>query len=200
MNWLDIGILIIVGVSAFMGLKIGLIRAGFTALGIFVGSVLGGQLSDDIAGMFSNIDSDSAVATVVSYAITISICLTVASVASTIIRKVVYVLLMGWADKLAGVALGVVSGGVISAEVVVGMANLTDSSEVGDEHAGRVLGSTLDTEDAKKRLENGLTKSSQVETFIDVIDIVPAGTLWFVPTNFKGALDVLSQRKSTIGG
>ena len=76
MNWLDIGILIIVGVSAFMGLKIGLIRAGFTALGIFVGSVLGGQLSDDIAGMFSNIDSDSAVATVVSYAIIISICLT----------------------------------------------------------------------------------------------------------------------------
>ena len=200
MNWLDIGILIIVGVSAFMGLKIGLIRAGFTALGIFVDSVLGGQLSDDIAGMFSNIDSDSAVATVVSYAIIISICLTVASVASTIIRKVVYVLLMGWTDKLAGVALGVVSGGVISAAIVMGMANLTYSSEVGDEHAGRVLGSTLDTEDAKKRLENGLTKSSLVETFIDVIDIVPAGTLWFVPTSFKGALDVLSQRKSTIGG
>jgi hypothetical protein len=181
-----------------------LIRAGFTALGIFVDSVLGGQLSDDIAGMFSNIDSDSAVATVVSYAIIISICLTVASVASTIIRKVVYVLLMGWTDKLAGVALGValgvVSGGVISAAIVMGMANLTYSSEVGDEHAGGVLGSTLDTEDAKKRLENGLTKSSLVETFIDVIDIVPAGTLWFVPTNFKGALDVLSQRKSTIGG
>ena len=45
-----------------------------------------------------------------------------------------------------------------------------------------------------------LAHSSLVETFIDVIDIVPAGTLWFVPTNFKGALDVLSQRKSTIGG
>jgi uncharacterized membrane protein required for colicin V production len=45
MNWLDLVFIGIVGVSAFMGLKIGLIRAGFTALGIFVGSILGGQLS-----------------------------------------------------------------------------------------------------------------------------------------------------------
>ena len=71
MNWLDLVILIIVGVSAFLGLKIGLIRAGLTALGIFVGSILGGQFSDDIGGLFSGIDSDSAAATVISYAIII---------------------------------------------------------------------------------------------------------------------------------
>ena len=40
MNWLDIVILIIVGVGAFMGLKMGVIRAGLTTLGIFVGSIL----------------------------------------------------------------------------------------------------------------------------------------------------------------
>ena len=66
MNWLDLVFIGIVGVSAFMGLKIGLIRAGFTALGIFVGSILGGQLSDDIGGLLSGIDSDSAVANVIS--------------------------------------------------------------------------------------------------------------------------------------
>jgi len=48
MNWLDLVFIGIVGVSALRGLKIGLIRAGFTALGIFVGSILGGQLSNDI--------------------------------------------------------------------------------------------------------------------------------------------------------
>ena len=36
MNWLDLVFIGIVGVSALMGLKIGLIRAGFTALGIYL--------------------------------------------------------------------------------------------------------------------------------------------------------------------
>ena len=160
MNWLDLVIVIIVGVSAFMGLKIGLIRAGLTALGVFVGSVFGGQLSDDIGRLFSGIDSGSAVATVISYAIIIMICLTAAAAASVVLRKVVSILLMGWADKLAGVALGLVAGAVISAGIIMGMANLTYSSEVGDELASKVLNSTLDTEKAKQRLEHGLTESA----------------------------------------
>ena len=200
MNWLDLVIVIIVGVSAFMGLRIGLIRAGLTALGVFVGSMLGGQLSDDIGRLFSGIDEGSAVATVISYAIIIMICLTAAAAASVVLRKVVSILLMGWADKLAGVALGLVAGAVISAGIIMGMANLTYSSEVGDELATKVLNSTLDTENAKKRLEDGLTQSALVTAFVDVVEIVPSSTLWFVPTNFKSALNVLNQRQSPGGG
>lgn len=200
MNWLDLVLVIVVGVSAFMGLKIGLVRAGFTALGIFAGSILGGQLSDDIGGLVTGIDSGSAVATVVSYAIIISICLTVAAVASVIVRKVLTLLLMGWADKLAGGALGVAAGAVISAGIIMGMANLTYSAEVGDEIATKVINSTLDTDKAKARLEDGLTQSSLVEAFIEVVDVFPSSTLVFVPSNFKSALDVLSQQRSSGGG
>ena len=200
MNWLDIVILIIVGLSAYMGLKIGVIRAALTALGIFVGSILGGQLSDDIGGWFSGIDSDSALATVISYAMIISVCLIAAAIASVILRKVAYVLFMGWADKLAGVALGLAAGAVISAAVITGMANLTYGSEVGDEIAGKILDSRLDTEQAKKRLEDGLTQSTLVGVFVDVVDIVPASTLWFVPSNFKSSLDVLDRRQAMAGG
>ena len=200
MNWLDLVIVIIVGVSAFMGLRIGLIRAGLTALGVFVGSMLGGQLSDDIGRLFSGIDEGSAVATVISYAIIIMICLTAAAAASVVLRKVVSILLMGWADKLAGVALGLVAGAVISAGIIMGMANLTYSSEVGDELATKVLNSTLDTEKAKKRLEDGLTQSALVTAIVDIVEIVPSSTLWFVTTNFKSALNVLNQRQSPGGG
>lgn len=200
MNWLDLVIILIVGLSAFMGLKIGLIRAGLTALGIFVGSILGGQLSDDIGGLFSGIDADSAVATVISYAIIITICLIIAAVASVVLRKVVNLPLMGWADKLAGGALGIAAGAVIAAAVVMGMANLTYSSEVGDEIATKVLNSTLDTDKAKKRLEEGLTNSALVDAFIDVVETIPSSTLWFVPKNFKSSLDVLSQRQAANGG
>ncbi len=200
MNWLDLVFIGIVGVSAFMGLKIGLIRAGFTALGIFVGSILGGQLSDDIGGLFSGIDSDSAVANVISYALIITICLVIAAAASLVVRKVLTILLMGWADKLAGGALGIAAGAVISAGVIMGMANLTYGAEVGDEIATKVLNSTLDTDRAKARLEEGLTHSALVDTFLDVVDVVPSSTLWFVPNNFRSALDILSQRQAASGG
>ena len=200
MNMLDIFLIVIVGVSAFMGLKIGLIRAGFTALGIFVGSVLGGQLSDDIGRLYSGIDSDSAVATVISYAIIITVCLTVAAIASVVVRKVLNLLLMGWADKLAGGALGVAAGAVIAAGIIMGMANLTYGSEVGDDLATKVLNSTLDSDKAKKRLEGGLTHSSFVKTFLDVVEVVPSSALWFVPSNFRDSLDVLNQRRSVVGG
>lgn len=199
MNWLDLVFVILIALSAFMGLKIGLIRAGFTALGIFVGSILGGQLSDDIGGIFTGIDSDGAIATVVSYAVIITICLTAAAILSTIIRKVLTLLFMGWADKLAGGAVGIAAGAVISAGVIMGMANLTYSSEVGDEVASKVMNSTLDTEKAKARLEDGLTHSAIVGAFIEVVDTIPASTLWFVPSNFKASLDVLSQHKSAAG-
>ena len=50
MNWLDLVFIGIVGVSALRGLKIGLIWAGFTALGIFVGSILGASSATTSAG------------------------------------------------------------------------------------------------------------------------------------------------------
>lgn len=82
MNWLDLVILLIVGASTAMGLKIGMIRAILTALAIFVGSILGVQLSGDIDGLFGGIDLDSTVARVISYAIVISLGLVVAAIAS----------------------------------------------------------------------------------------------------------------------
>jgi membrane protein required for colicin V production len=197
---LDFFLIVVVGISAFMGLKIGLIRAGFTALGIFAGSVLGGQLSDDIGRLFSGIDSDSAVATVIAYAIIITVCVTVAAVASVVVRKVLNLLLMGWADKLAGGALGVAAGAVIASGIIMGMANLTYGAEVGDDLATKVLNSTLDSDKAKKRLEGGLTHSSFVKTFLDIVEVVPSSALWFVPSNFRDSLDVLNQRRSVVGG
>ena len=200
MNWLDVALILIVGVSAYMGLKIGLIRAGLTAMGVFVGTVLGGQLSDDIGGLVSGVDSDSTVAVVISYVAIITVCLVASVVVSMVLRKVISVLLMGWSDKLAGAALGILIGAGISAGIIMGMADLTYSAEVGDELAEKVLNSTLDTAKAKKRLEGGLTGSTLATTFVDMIDIVPSSTLWFVPTNFRSALYVLDYQQSLGGG
>ncbi|PKB72176.1 MAG: hypothetical protein BZY87_01765 [SAR202 cluster bacterium Io17-Chloro-G6] len=199
MNWLDLVILLVVGVGAAVGLKMGVVRAGLVALGILVGSVLGGQLSDDIGGLLSFGASNGVIATVLSYAAIISACLVLAAIASVVLQKVVNVLFLGWANKLAGVGLGVVTGVVISAGLIMGMANLTYSDEIGDEVAGKVLNATLDPEQARNRLETGLTGSTIVGVFINVVEVVPASTMGFVPSNFKSALEVVNLRKGSIG-
>jgi membrane protein required for colicin V production len=199
MNWLDLVILLIVGLSAALGLKIGLIRAGSIALGIFLGGVLGGQLSDDISGRFG-IDSDGAVATVISYSVIIAMCIIAAAVASVMLRKFVDVLLLNWADQVAGVALGIVAGAIISTAAIIGIANLAYSSNVEDKFASRVLNSMFNIEKAKQRLEDGLTQSALVDVVINVVDVVPASTIWFVPSSIKSALDVLELRQASSGG
>ena len=59
--------------------------------------------------------------------------------------------------------------------------------------------STLDTEKAKKRLEDGLNLSALLGILIDVVDIIPARTMWFVPSNFTSGLGVLELRQASVG-
>ena len=199
MNWLDLIFLLIVGVSAVMGLKIGMIRATFTFLAIFVGIILGAQLSDNIAGLLSGVNANSTVALVLSYAIIISLSLVTAAIASEVVRKSIDILAMGWADKLAGVALGVVAGAVIPAAVIMGMAYLTYGSEVGDRVATKILDSTLDPEKSKNRLQDGLRGSAMVGGLVDAVEIIPASTMWFIPSKFTTGLGAVGQHRASSG-
>ena len=199
MNWLDLVIILIVGVSAIMGLKIGMIRATLTTLAIIVGSILAVQLTDDISGLLRVIDADSIVATIISYVIVISLCLVVAAIASMVLIKVFDLLAMGWADKVAGVALGVIAGSVISAALIMGMANVTYSAETGGKIAAKLLDSALDTEKAKARLEDGLNKSAVVGILVNAVEIAPASTLAFIPANFTSGLAVVGRHQASGG-
>ena len=133
MNWLDLVILLIVVVSAIMWLKIAMIRATFTTLAIIVGSVLAVHLTDDISGLLGVVAADSVVSTIISYTVVISLSMVAVAIGSVILIRVFDVIAMGWADKVAGVVLGVIAGSVISAGVIMGMANLTYCSDTGDE-------------------------------------------------------------------
>ena len=55
-------------------------------------------------------------------------------------------------------------------------------------------------EKAKQRLEDGLTQSALVDVVINVVDVVPASTIGFVPSSFKSAQDVLELRQASSGG
>ena len=66
MNWLDFVFVAIVMVGAYLGMRTGVIRAAFTALGAVVGIMIAGQLSDDVAARFAGSTSDDTVVTVIT--------------------------------------------------------------------------------------------------------------------------------------
>lgn len=208
MNWLDIVIIVVLVGAALFGLKYGLIRAGFNAIGMVVGSLLAGQWSDDVGGLFSDSISNDTVVTVLSYGIIIVAAVVVSNVVAKIARPILTVATLGLSslvDRLGGLALGLIIGVSISAALIVGLARLTYDFELDEvlkitealpsvvaervplaEQLGQVA-------EAKEALESALTGSMFVPIFVDVTDALPADALGYIPSDFKAALDILEE-------
>lgn len=195
MNWLDFVFVAIVMVGAYLGMRTGVIRAAFTALGAVVGIMIAGQLSDDVAARFAGSTSDDTVVTVITYAVIILLAVAVARIAAGLVRKLLSVLFLGFVDRLGGLALGMVGGVAISVAAVIGMAELTYNFEIpGEGLAGKVLESAPEVVEAKEKLKEALIGSALVPRFINITDALPANALGFVPSDFQVALDALEQQ------
>ncbi len=191
MNWLDIVILVVIFVGAYYGLKSGLIGASLSVIGIVVGILLASQLSDDVGELLTDSISNDALVTVASYAIIIVAVLVGTWIAKRILRSLISLMFLGWADKLGGLAFGLLAGAAISGALITGMARLTYSLEIPSGGAG---GGFLPVAQAKGWLEDALVGSSLVPTFVDITDALPADALGFVPSDFRVALDILQQK------
>ena len=187
-----------------MGMKIGLIGAAFTAVGMLVGWLLAGQWSDDVGALFGDSLSNDTIVTVLSYAIIIGAAVAVSRVAAKFIKPLLTVFtlgLSGMVDRLGGLALGLLFGAAISGAIIMALARLTydfDTSAVTglvpEQVAGqvaRIEEQLAKVEDVREQLETSLTGSQLVSVFITVTDAIPADALGFVPSDFKAALDIL---------
>ena len=109
MSWLDIVILILLVVPTLIGLKIGIIKALFTVVGIIVGIVLAGRFSESLGGSLTFI-SDPGWAKIAAYAIILIVVMLIASVLATVLKNIASAVLLGWVNRLGGAVLGFVMG------------------------------------------------------------------------------------------
>ena len=196
MNWLDIVLVVIVGVGAFRGMSIGIIGAAITAAGVFIGWLLAGQLSDDVGGLFDSSVSNDTLVTVISYAIIIIIAVAVATYVGRIVRPILTVATLGLSsmvDKVGGLALGLVFGLAIAFTIVIAMARFTYDFEVPEEGVVGTVAGRIPVENTRDSLENALDGSAIVPVVVDVADAIPASALGFVPSDFKKSLEILEQ-------
>jgi uncharacterized membrane protein required for colicin V production len=200
MNWLDLVIIAVLAVAAFMGMRTGLIGAVIAAAGAFIGWLIASQVSDKVGGMFDDSLAGDTWVTVAAYVVIIVIALVVSGFVGKIIRPVLSVATLGLSsmvDRLGGIALGLVLGLAISGALILVLARFAYDFNLPEEGiAGQVTERIPNVEETRESVETALGDSSLVGVFVDIADAIPGSTLGFVPSDFKTALDILEERTS----
>lgn len=205
MQWLDVLIIIILCVSLLWGLKTGLLEVAFLSMGIVAGWWLSGRYASDAGDLVGFSSSADAFVSVLSYIFIMSVC----CVIFTMIGRVVKVAAnagsfgaAGVADRLTGVALGMVVGLIISGALIIILARLAFAFAVpGTEldapnsFAAILRDSGFDAiiRDNRELLIDGLVDSKAVALFLNLWDASPRISFAPVIGDFALGLDLLAE-------
>ena len=112
MNWLDFVIVVVLVVSAFLGLRVGIIKAVLYLAGVIVGVVLAGRYYTALADVLPFFSETSGAAKIVAFAIILIGVMVIAVVAARFLKWVTSAMMLGWTNRLGGTALGLVLGAI----------------------------------------------------------------------------------------
>lgn len=111
MNWLDIVIMVAVGISAFIGVRKGIIKVSLTLAGLVVGVILAGRYYTPFSQWLSFIPW-AGLAKVAAFAIIFIGVMAIAAVLARLLGRVASAVMMGWANRLGGGILGFILGAI----------------------------------------------------------------------------------------
>ena len=188
MNWFDLVIIIVALAGLLAGFRVGLIGAVFYAAGVLVGSWLAANLSDDIAGWFTNQGAADAIATVLAYAVIFTAVFICAMAAHRFAKLVIKLPLLGWVGSLGAIVAGLLFGIGLTSVLILGAARL--SSDIPTEDG---FYSVVRTTELRGNLQEALVLSRLTGVFINVTDWLPGNALGFVPGDYKIALEQIDK-------
>jgi len=109
MNWIDIAAIILLIISAIVGLKRGLVGELFGLLGMVIGLVLARRYCNDIY-FINSLFKNSVLSTWVSFTLIFVGVILVASLIGILIHKVLKLAAMGMLDHIGGFIFGLLKG------------------------------------------------------------------------------------------
>jgi len=112
MSWLDLVIVVVLAVGAFLGLRMGIIKAILSLAGVIVGVVLAGQYYVALADALPFFSETSSAAKIVAFAIILIVVMAIAVVAARFLKWAASAMMLGWGNHLGGAALGLVLGAI----------------------------------------------------------------------------------------
>lgn len=116
MHWLDIVIIVVAALVGLSGLRNGIIRMAFGLAGLIGGIVLAGRHYGGLAALLS--PDDALWAKILAYIILLVATIVVAGVIGWFVAKLVHLAMLGWLDRLLGLAIGVFMGCMLCAAVL----------------------------------------------------------------------------------
>lgn len=114
MNWLDIIVLLMLLIPLFIGWRRGLVGTVVPLVGLVVAIIAGGRFYGTVASWFSTWLDSPAQANLLGFAIIFILVLAAAMVIAAITREFLSLLLLGWVDRIGGVAFGLLIGGLVA--------------------------------------------------------------------------------------
>ncbi|HEY55828.1 MAG TPA: CvpA family protein [Dehalococcoidia bacterium] len=117
MNWLDIVLVVVIGLATFIGLRKGIIKMALTLAGLVLGIFLAGRYYMPFSEHLTLISSPTW-AKVAAFAIIFIGVMVVAAILARLLEKAASVIMLGWANRLVGAILGFVVGAMFCGAVL----------------------------------------------------------------------------------
>ena len=121
MNWLDIVLVVVIAVLAFMGLRIGLIKAVLSLVGMIVGVILAGRYYTPLSEQLSFIPHAGA-AKIVAFVIILVGVMVIASILAWLLKWAVSLVMLGWVNRAGGAVFGFVLGAIFCGALLATLA------------------------------------------------------------------------------
>ena len=122
MNWLDIVVIIIVGISIFFGLKIGLIKNIFYLFSLITGIFVASRSYPYGAKMLSGIIHNPNLASIVSFVAIFFIIAAIIALIGIMLKRFIHSIHLGWVDRFGGGLFGLLCGGIFTGVSLLFMA------------------------------------------------------------------------------
>ena len=204
MNIFDWVLVAVFVVSALLGLKWGLVQSVLNFVAIYVAMLVGAQIADGLVARVTDDVQNESVATAIGYVVIFLSVFIIAQIVGKIIRPMLTIIFLGWVDKLGGVVVGVLLGGILVTGAVTAMARVAYPQDEailveiedlvsGDfEAAKERLYQELAERYGRDTLKEWLADSSLVPGVLGTRSKLPANVLGLVPGEFATALDTLA--------
>ncbi|MFH0846619.1 MAG: CvpA family protein [Chloroflexota bacterium] len=122
MSWLDISILVVLGISFFIGLKQGIIKAAITLAGMVIGVTLASRSYLILARRLTFIPREN-IANIVAFAAILLAVLIVAAIVARVLTKVASAIMLGWFNRLGGAVFGLTMGALFCGAAIAVWSN-----------------------------------------------------------------------------
>ena len=111
MNWIDIAILVIWGMTALWGFSSGLLRILVPLVALVIGMAISSRIGDSVGEIFSSFTDNENAQTVAGFVLIFGLLFILGGIISVVARRVLGIIpLFGMVNSLAGMAAGLLVG------------------------------------------------------------------------------------------